>query len=344
MTIRMGIIGMGKMAEFHAGWMTPENGLELVAICDKNPQRIADLKQKYSVPLYSDLDEFLRTPGLDFVVITTTNEVHADLSIRAMLQGKNVIVEKPMALDYESARRMVSTAEQTGKYLFVHQSARWDRDFLLLQDLIRSGKLGDLLLIKQHVMLCDEGWPAWGIEGMDNPWRIKGNGGGMLYDWGPHLIDWTLQLTGRAPQSVYCRLQSGVWSQEADDYCFGVLNFDQNLICQFEASNNARLPSDRFYVIGARGTFAVPGKSIPVWDQAELVYVNDRGESIREKYELIGAQESGIEGGFYRDLIPFLEGKKPNFVSMYEASQVIKTLELMQISNRENRVVSWDEL
>jgi predicted dehydrogenase len=343
MTLKMGIVGMGKMAEFHASWMTPANQLELVAICEKNEKRIADLKQKYPVPIYHDLDAFLKEE-LDFVVVTTTNEAHAPVAIQAMEQGKNVIVEKPMAMDYASTQRMVETSERTKKHLFVHQSARWDRDFLLLKEVIKSGTLGDLLLIKQHVILCDEGWPAWGIDGMSNPWRIKGNGGGMLYDWGPHLIDWALQLVCKEPNSVFCALQSGVWSQEVDDYCFGLMKFDNNLICQFEAGNNGRLPLDRFYVVGTKGTFTVKGKSIPTWDEAEMTFVNEKGETIHQNWELVGVKESGIEGGFYHDLVPFLEGRVPNFVSMYEASEVIKAIDLMQISNRDNRVVRWNEL
>jgi scyllo-inositol 2-dehydrogenase (NADP+) len=345
MALKMGIIGMGKMAEFHAGWMTPENGLELVAICERNEKRAAEVKQKYDVPVYTDSTAFFNHPGLDFVVVTTTNEAHSALAIQAMEHGKHVIVEKPMAMDYASTLRMVATAEKTKKHLFVHQSARWDRDFLLLHDVLKSGLLGDLLLIKQEVMMCDEGWPAWGIDGMTNPWRIKAQyGGGMLYDWGPHLIDWTLQLVKKDPINVYCILQQGYWSKDADDYCFGIMKFDGNLVCQFEAGNNARLPQDRFYVVGTKGTFLVKGKQIPVWDEAEMEYVKDNGERVHQSWKLIGAQESGIEGGFYRQLVPYLEGKVSDFVTMYDGSKVLKVLELMQISNRENRVVRWEEL
>lgn len=344
MTLKIGIVGMGKMAEFHAGWMTPENRLELVAICERNESRAAAVKEKYALPVFSEIDQLLELPGLDLVVIATTNQFHADLSIRAMERGKHVIVEKPMAMDYASAKRMVATAERTGKRLLVHQSGRWDRDFLLLKEIIQSGVLGELLLLRQSVMLCDEGWPAWGIDGMANPWRIKGNGGGMLYDWGPHLIDWNLQLVEEDPASVFCIQQSGFWSQEADDYCLGIMKFKHKLVCQFEAGNNARLPSDRFYVVGAKGTFAVKGKQAPEWDEAVLSRVTEKGEQIVQRYELVGAQESGIEGGFYRNLVPYLNGELSELVSMYDASKVIKVIELMQISNRENRVVAWDEL
>ena len=290
--LKMGIIGFGKMAEFHAGWMTAENQLELVAICEKNPNRVEEIHKIYSVPVYGNVDEFLAIPGMDFVVITTTNEVHADLTIRALECGKNVIVEKPMAMDYASTLKMIQAAEKNHRHLFIHQSGRWDRDYLLLKDILMSGILGDLLLVKQEVMLCDEGWPAWGIEGMANPWRIKAKfGGGMLYDWGPHLIDWAMQLIGKDPESVYCILQNGVWSKDADDYSMGIMRFENNLVCQFEASNNARLPVDRFYVVGSRGTFLVKGKKFPVWDEAEMVIVNANGEQVHQKWELIGAKE-----------------------------------------------------
>jgi scyllo-inositol 2-dehydrogenase (NADP+) len=341
--LKMGIIGMGKMGEFHAGWMTPENQLELVAVCEKKDQRRNYLKSQYpNLRFYQDVDEFLKKEDLDFVVIVTTHETHEDLAIKSLDAGKNVIVEKPMSMTHASTLRMIKAAEKNKKFLFVHQSSRWDRDFLLLKDIINSGKIGDLLCIQSKVTLCDEGWPHWGIEGAENPWRIKAKyGGGMLYDWGPHLVDEMLILMKQAPSSVYGILQSGVWTKEVDDYFFATFRFGGDIIFQIECSNNARLPAPRWLVIGTKGTFLVPGKKDPVWGEAELKYVKDNREQILEKYELIGVKESGIEGGFYRDLVPFIEGKKKEFVSMYESSDVVNILEMIKQSSKENRIISY---
>jgi predicted dehydrogenase len=251
--------------------------------------------------------------------------------------GFNVIVEKPMAMTYESALRMVKAAEENDKKLFVHQSSRWDRDFMLLKETIDSGKLGDILQIESKVTLCDKGWPEWGIEGSGNPWRIKAKyGGGMLYDWGPHLVDEMLLLMGGEPQGVFGKLQSGVWSEEVDDYFFALLDY-KDVICQIECSNNARLPAPRWHVIGTKGTFYVEGKTEPVWENVEIRYVNDAGEDIHEKITLVGAKESGIEGGFYRDLVSYLEGDIDHFVSMYETANVVKILEMIKKSNDEGQ-------
>lgn len=340
--LKMGIIGMGKMGEFHADWMTPENHLQLVAVCERNPDRIKELEKRYPITYYTDVDEFLKSADIDFVVIVTTHESHEELTIKSLNAGKNVIVEKPMSMTYESTLRMVRAAEKNGKHLFVHQSSRWDRDFLMLKEVINSGKLGKLLCIQSKVTMCDEGWPSWGIQGMENPWRIKAQyGGGMLFDWGPHLVDELMLLMDEDPLGVYGILQSGVWSEEVDDYFFCILRFEDDVVCQIECSNNARLPAHRWYVLGTQGTFIVHGKKEPVWGDVEIFYENENGEKIHEKIELVDVMESGIEGGFYRDLVPYLEGKKSEFVSMYEASKVVKVLELIKQSSDENRYIPF---
>jgi len=128
-------------------------------------------------------------------------------------------------------------------------------------------------------MLCDEGWPSWGIDGMANPWRVKAKyGGGMLYDWGPHLVDQILQLMGGDPIGVYGALQSGIWSSEVDDHFFAFLRFEGDVMCQIEASNNGRIDMPRWYVIGTKGTIIVPGKSEPFWDEVEINYIKDDGK------------------------------------------------------------------
>jgi len=341
--LKMGIVGFGKMGEFHAGWMTPENRLKLVAACDKNKQRLAEVKEKYDIRLYDDLDRFLSEENdLDFVIIVTTHESHEPLTIKCLNAGFNVIVEKPMTMTYESAQRMVKAAEDNEKHLFVHQSSRWDRDFLLLKETIESGKLGKILQIESKVTLCDKGWPEWGIEGSDNPWRIKAKfGGGMPFDWGPHLVDEMMLLMDKEPNGVYGILQSGVWSEEVDDYFFAILDYD-GVVCQIECSNNARIPAPRWHVIGSKGTLLVEGKTEPVWKEVRINYVNAQGETLQEEITLVGAKESGIEGGFYRDLVAYLDGDVNKFVSKYETANVVKVLELIKKSSEEGRYLALE--
>ncbi len=340
MTYRMGIVGMGKMGGFHADWIARHPQMELRAICEKNPARIEQLRKQYPAKVHQDYGAFL-AEELDFVVVVTTNEAHEKLTVTALDSGKNVIVEKPMSVSYESCRRMIQAAEKNQRHLFVHHSSRWDRDFLLVKEVIASGLIGEVLVVQSKVMLCDEGWPAWGIDGMANPWRIKAEYfGGLLFDWGPHLVDQLLLLINKPLKGVFGQLMSGVWSTEVDDHFFALLKFDDRTLCQIEVSNNGRITLPRWYVIGTRGTLEVKGFKEPFWDQAEIAYVRENGEKETRLVRLHDVCESGAEGGFYEDLIPHVEGRKKEFVSMHEAARVVQVLEMVKRSSQESRFVA----
>ncbi len=338
----MGIIGMGTMAKAHAEWILENKDMELVAICEKNVARHKEIQEQYGVPVFSDADEFLSLKDLDMVVIVTTNEVHEILTIKALNSGRDAIVEKPMSVDYESTQRMIKAAEKNKKQIFVHQSSRWDRDFLLIKDIVSRGLIGEILVLKTFVMYCDEGWPGYGVDGMANPWRIKKEYyGGMLLDWGPHLVDQTLQIMGRDPVEIYGILQNAVWSKEVDDHFLAILKYDDNVFCQLECSNNSRITLPRWHIIGTRGTIKVKGKPAPFWDEVELDYIKKDGKNDIQTTKLVDIKESGLEGGFYEELIPYIKGKKKDFITMYEASKVIKVLDLIRESSEKDRLVRF---
>lgn len=338
--LNIGIIGMGKMGAVHAGLINEIEGLKLIAVCEKNKDRINQIKKDYEVKVYDNANDLMNIKEIDYVVITTTNETHEEITLKAMEKGKGVIVEKPMSMNYKSTLRMIEASKKYGKNLFVHHSRRWDRDYLLVKKTLDSNILGDILLVQAKVMLCDKGWPAWGIEGLKNPWRIKKEyGGGLLLDWGAHLIDQILQLIGRDPIGIYGLLQNKVWSKEVEDYFFSILKFDNDLICQIEASNNARISLPRWFIIGTKGTLTVKGRSIPIWDEAEIRYQNDDGN--RECYTIKLEDVQELTKGFYDDMVLFLKGKKKDFVSMYDASKVIKLTDLIRESSDTGKFISF---
>jgi scyllo-inositol 2-dehydrogenase (NADP+) len=342
--LKMAIIGLGKMATAHADWINTNEELQLIAVCDLNRERVRHAAEQYHVEGFTDVEAMLGRMDLDYVVIVTTNTVHEELAVKALKEGINVIVEKPMAMNFESAQRMVQAAESCKRELFVHQSSRWDRDFLLVKETIESGRIGNLLQIQSRVYLCDEGWPSWGIDGMDNPWRIKAeSGGGMLLDWGPHLVDQMLVLMKQHPVALHGMLQSGVWSKEVDDSFAATLHFENGIICQIEASNNGRIPAPRWYLIGTKGTLVVAGRHEPMWDEAEVVFDRPDGKTERHTIHLENVCESGLEGGFYRDLVPFIKGEIETFVRKEEAAKVIRVLDMIRCSSEEKRIITYEE-
>ena len=343
--IKAGVVGLGKMGKAHLNWIMNSPDMQLVALCEKNNERAKMLSEEYSVDVFANVDEFLLSNEMDMVVIVTTNEAHEFITIKALDAGKDAIVEKPMSITYESTKKMIAAAEKNRKKIFVHQSSRWDRDYNLVKETIESGRIGKLLSIKSSVMLFDEGWPSWGIDGMANPWRIKlAYGGGMLLDWGAHLVDQYIQLFGKHPKGVYGKLQNGIWSQEVDDAFIAMLDFNDSIQCEIECSNNAGIPLPRWYVVGTNGTLMIKGKAEPFWGDAILKYKDSTNNVRIENIEMLGIKESGMEGGFYTDLARYVKGELDCFVDMYDASEVVKTLEMIRMSSKEGRYVEWNEL
>lgn len=198
--INIAIIGMGQMGMIHADIITKNRDLNLIAVSKKGLDRSKEIRDKYGVEVYTDNDKLLDIKEIDYVVISTTNETHEELTIKAIRKGKNVIVEKPMSIDYESTLRMIKAAEEHNKNLFVYNSTLWDRAFLLVKDTIETGDLGDILVIQSRWMAFGEYWAGWGIHSMDFPWRIKPEyGGGILIDIGYHLITQIIQIIKKDP-------------------------------------------------------------------------------------------------------------------------------------------------
>ena len=95
--INMAIIGIGQMGMLHANIIKRNKDLNLIAVSKKSPERIEEIKDKYNLEVYTDNDKLLDIKKIDYVVISTTNDAHEELTIKALSKGKNVIVEKPMS-------------------------------------------------------------------------------------------------------------------------------------------------------------------------------------------------------------------------------------------------------
>ena len=341
--VNIGIIGFGKMGMVHADIISKIDELNLIAVSKKSFDRLEEIKNKYKIEVYTDNDKLLNIKDIDYVVISTTNETHEELTIKALTMGKNVIVEKPMSTNYQSTLKMIKAAEENKKYLFVYNSMSWDRDFLFVKDIIESEKLGKILVIKNSCGEYGEYWAGWGIDGMKNPWRIKANcGGGILLDMGPHLVNQLLLIMKKDPIGVYGMLQSGVWSKEVEDHVLATIRFDSDIICQLEISNNCTISLPRWYIIGTKGTLRVTGSGDDIYDNIEINYKDDNGKRIIEKIKLVETIGAGFSPGFYIDFVRFLKGEIKEFDSIYRSSKVIKILDLIRKSSEENRYISFE--
>lgn len=198
--IRIGIIGSGNIGNVHMEVLKKVPEAEIAAVTDVYlPLAEARAKQYNIERVYDSSDKLLADPSIDAVVIAVSNEWHAPIAIQALEAGKHVMLEKPMALNLESARQIVEAERKAGKVLMIPHQLRWEVLSQAVKQQVDKGALG-------HIYHAKAGWmrrkgiPGWGT------WftQMGKSGGGPLIDLGVHMLDLSLYLMGNPkPVSVY---------------------------------------------------------------------------------------------------------------------------------------------
>jgi predicted dehydrogenase len=244
-TLNVALIGYGYAGKtFHAPLINSVPGLHLVAVCSSNAEKV--LADYPSIKVCSTPDELFSQSHIDVVVIATPNHTHFDLARRALLAGKHVVVDKPFTVTTTQARELTALAELKGLVLSVFHNRRWDADFLTLRTLIASGKLGELTSFESRF---DRYRPEVKLR-----WREQaGEGSGLWYDLGPHLLDQALQLFG-CPIAIQANFALQRKNAQAIDY-FEVFLRHTSLKVSLHASMLMANESPRFVIRGGAGSY-----------------------------------------------------------------------------------------
>jgi len=197
-TLKVGVIGVGGIAGTHfPGWHASPHA-ELVAMADMVPavlERVAR-EQKVEVTYSSPMD-LINDPDLDVVDICTPTMFHAPLAEAALLAGKHVICEKPLAPTPEDIDRLIAARDQSGKLLMTAQHFRFQADTQALKQEIGTGVLGDIYHARSWMLRRNGFLPTPGFI------YKKNSGGGPCIDIGVHILDLTLWMMGHPkPVSV----------------------------------------------------------------------------------------------------------------------------------------------
>jgi predicted dehydrogenase len=236
---RIGLAGYGFGGRiFHAPLIAAAAGAELAGVVTRSPQRRAELAADHpGVPAFDSLAALAAT-GADAVAISTPAETHIPLVLEAIGLGLAVVCDKPFALDAAQARTAVEVAEAAGTVLSVYQNRRWDSDFLTLRRLLAEGTLGE-------VTVFESAFERYSLD------PVPPSGGGILRDFGAHLIDQALLLWGPV-ESVYGEVGAG------DERFLAVLNHAGGMTSHLSGDWVQGSPAPRFRVRGTEGAYVVP--------------------------------------------------------------------------------------
>ena len=247
MKIKLGIIGYGGMGKWHAA-NAPRAGVEIAAVCDiekeKIDQGIAD-----GFKTYTNAEDLLKDPDVNTVVLTVPNHLHKEMCIKAAKAGKHVITEKPAAMNVAELDEMEAACKEAGVFFTSHQNRRWDRDMLIVKKAYDEGMLGKIFTIESKLHSGN---------GYMHEWHLyKKYGGGMIYDWGVHLIDQILFMMPDAKiKSIYADIKI-VLHDEVDDYFKIILKMDNDITVHIELSTYILEYQPRWLAAGDKGTMIV---------------------------------------------------------------------------------------
>ena len=190
--LRVGIVGAGWAGETHLKSYLQVPFAEVVAVADPREERLAQLKNTYSIPVvYTDYEDLITRTDIDVVSVTTPNYLHAPVSIAALSSGKHVLCEKPLARTVEEGEAMVKAAIENHRALEVAFNHRRRGDVTILKNYIDSGGLGRIYNAKAYWLRRS------GIPGMGGWFTSREQaGGGPLIDLGVHVLDMALYLLG----------------------------------------------------------------------------------------------------------------------------------------------------
>ena len=269
--IGVAVVGYGGMGGWHADRIGKMEKFTLAGVWDTDPARLVVARERGIHP-YGSFEEVLTDENVRLLVIATPNDVHKPLCIAAMRAGKNVISEKPVTLSVRDLDEMTAVAEETGMLFTVHQNRRWDDDYVTMRRIVEENRLGRVFRIESRVQ---------GSRGIPGDWRKeKGHGGGMVFDWGVHLLDQALTMNDRNPLcSVYAHV-THITNDECDDGFYTELRFADGLTYMVEVTTNNFITLPRWYILGENGSAVIEdwdlnGKMTLVhdWDKIDSVPV-----------------------------------------------------------------------
>jgi predicted dehydrogenase len=198
--IRVGMIGTGGIAGWHARQLQELPEAQIVALADtseKNRSAFADKFGLQDVAQYADYKEMLDQANVDAVVICSPHTLHFQQAHDVLSRGLHVLIEKPMTCSSAEAEQLIQKAKQSGKIMQVSYQRHFQPEFLYIRDAIARGEIGKLTSITASL------YQEW-RQGTPGSWRQDPalSGGGFLMDSGSHIIDALLWTTGLTPVEV----------------------------------------------------------------------------------------------------------------------------------------------
>ena len=261
--MRVGLLAYGAIGHEHNLAIQATDGLDLAAVCDTSPERIAAaLELAPDAASFTDAMAMLDSGLIDAVVISTPPNSHYDWAKAALERGIHVVLEKPMALTVAQCDELIGLADSRGLTLVVYQNRRFDRDFVTLRRLIRSGAIGEVFQYDSFVGGYSRPCDYWHSDAAVS--------GGAIFDWGSHFLDQILNVFDTPIDYVTGINHKRHWHHVTNaDHAVVTIMFTDGTHASFTHSDLSAARRPKFQVLGTEG--AIVGE----WDERAAPAVAD---------------------------------------------------------------------
>ncbi len=330
--IKVGVIGYGgafnmgrqHLKEMQAAGMTP------VAVAEVDPARLAVAEADFpGIGKYATVTKMLQGSPVDMVVIITPHNTHAALAVECLKAGRHVVCEKPLAITTSEVDAMIAAAKKSGVMLSTYHNRHWDGRIRQAVDLIKNrGLIGDVFRIECHM---------GGYSKPGDWWRTSRSiSGGILYDWGVHLLEYSLQLIDAPVKEVSGFAHEGFWAPQTrwkndtnEDEGFLVVRFKGSQWLTLSVSHlDSKGKEGWLEITGTKGTLVFDGDSTTLHQ-----HIKDRKVTTRMK----NPADEGFR--YYENVAAYLTKKAPLVITAEWSRRPIHILDLASKSAKTGKAL-----
>ena len=324
--IKFGILGCGRIAKRHSDLLGTGQiaGGRLAAVCDVLPERARAYGERFDVPWFDNIDDFLASADVDAVSVLTPSGMHAAHTIAVAAAGKHAIVEKPMALRLEDADAMIRACDAAGVKLFVVKQNRFNVPVVKAREALDAGRFGKLVLGTIRVRWCrDQGYYA------QDAWRgTWAQDGGIMTNQASHHIDLLEWFMGRV-ESVHARAVTALVDIEAEDTAVATLKFANGALGIIEATGATR-PKDlegSLSVLGSGGSVVIGGFAVNEITAWNFVEPKAEDEDIKANFSVNPPNVYGYgHQAYYEHVVDSLTNGSPALVDGLEGRRSLELI------------------
>lgn len=328
--MKYALIGCGRISPNHIA-AAAKNGLDIVALCDIDPENIAKLKDLFTNELktvveYTNYHEMIENEDIDLVAIATESGLHAKIALDCIECGIHCIIEKPIAMNMKDAQQICNAAKEKGVVVCANHQNRFNKSIQKIHEAVEKNRFGKLLHAAAHVR-WNRGIGYYEQAKWRGTWE---NDGGCLMNQCIHNADLIRWMMGDEIEEVMAYTDNLNHDYiDAEDLGMALIKFKNGSYGIFEGTVNVypKNLEETLYIFGSKGTVKAGGKSVNIIEDWLFEDNLDNAEEIKSSFSENPESVYGFgHNPLYTNVINAIE---TNSKPLVDAEAGMKALELV---------------